>query len=188
MFTYGSEAWALSEKTLRKLNGANASCLARFSGKSKVEESRPATCTYSLTRDIRKRRLTWLGHILRMDDHRLVKKAALQQFLAGRTGNLFMDAPKSKTFEQLIELASNRKPWKQLVQIQFSNPPTSTNNNTVTRTRSSTRIKLRAAAATNNKPPTEAEKYRNKDAAAMFFNAAKGTRKPKKTKKKSSGK
>ena len=47
LFTYGNEAWCLNEKNLRKLNGANASCLHRFTGKSRVEESRETTtCTY----------------------------------------------------------------------------------------------------------------------------------------------
>ena len=67
LFTYGSEAWCLSDKCLRKLNGANAACLSRFTGKSRVEESRPATCSYSLCTDIRRRRVIWLGHILRME-------------------------------------------------------------------------------------------------------------------------
>ena len=47
LFTYGSEAWCLSEKCLRSLNGANAGCLHRYTGKTRVEESREVTCTYS---------------------------------------------------------------------------------------------------------------------------------------------
>ena len=119
LFTYGSEAWTLSDKTMRKLNGANASCLSRFTGKTKVEESRPATCTYSLVNDIRRRRLIWLGHILRMQEDRLVRKATEVQFLHGRAGNLFMDAPTGKSFEELTKLAEDRKTWKKLVATKF---------------------------------------------------------------------
>ena len=66
LFTYGSEAWCLNEKNLRTLNGANASCLQRFTNKTRIEESRQSSCTYSLCQDIRRRRLIWLGHILCM--------------------------------------------------------------------------------------------------------------------------
>ena len=52
LFTYGSEAWNLSEQCLRTLNGANAGCLHRFTGKTRIEEAREATCTYSLCKDI----------------------------------------------------------------------------------------------------------------------------------------
>ena len=161
LFTYGSEAWTLSEKTIRKLNGANASCLCRFTGKSRVEESRLATCTYSLTQDIRQRRLIWLGHILRMDKQRLVWKAAEQQFLNGHHGNLFMDVPKSKTFEQLVEMASDRKAWKKLVKAQFGpagNAPLPTTK---------TRITINAPTTITQK--SETAKYRARDECAMFF-------------------
>ena len=110
LFTYGNEAWCLNEANLRKLNGANASCLHRFTGKSRVEESRQASCTYSLCNDIRRRRMTWLGHILRMNkekgEDRLVKIAAKVQHAMGGNDNLFMDAPDCQTFEEAVELAS----------------------------------------------------------------------------------
>ena len=73
-------AWRLSDKNMRALNGANAGCLKRFSGKTRVEEAREATCTYSLCADIRRRRLSWLGNILRMGDDRLLKVAARVQY------------------------------------------------------------------------------------------------------------
>ena len=109
LFTYGSEAWNLNEETLRKLNGANAGCLHRFTGKTRVEESRPASCTYSLTADIRRRCLIWLGHILRMQDSRLVRIAAKIQYDMQEGGNLFMDAPSHQDYEGLVKQASNRQ-------------------------------------------------------------------------------
>ena len=123
LFTYGNEAWRLTEANLRKLNGANASCLHRFTGKSRIEESRRATCTYSLCDDIRRRRMTWLGHILRMqkeeNEERLVKIAAKVQFDMGGTGDLFMDAPTTQSFEEAEELAQNRAAWRRLVDAKF---------------------------------------------------------------------
>ena len=64
LFTYGSEAWNLSTKQLRTLNGANAACLYKFTGKNRVQEARERT--HSLCTDVRRRRLIWLGYILRM--------------------------------------------------------------------------------------------------------------------------
>ena len=45
LLTYGSEVWNLNEKCVRTLNGANTNCLFRFTGKTRVEESRHSTCT-----------------------------------------------------------------------------------------------------------------------------------------------
>ena len=124
LFTYGSEAWCLSETNLRSLNGANAGCLHRFSGKTRVEEAREASSTYSLCKDIRSRRLSWLGHILRMKDNqdgtrRLVKIAANVQFEMGGGGNLLMDAPKMQHFDDLVALAEDRKEWKKIRLTKF---------------------------------------------------------------------
>ena len=100
-----------------------AVCTGRFTGKTRIEESRSATCTYSLCNDIRRRRMTWLGHILRMqkdrNEERLVKIAAKVQFEMGGVGDLFMDAPVTQTFEEIRELAQNRAAWRRLVDAKF---------------------------------------------------------------------
>jgi hypothetical protein len=121
LFTYGSEAWCINEKCRRMLNGANAGCLHRFTGKTRIEESRPTTCTYSLVSDIRRRRLTWLGHILRMDDNRLVKIAARVQCEMRERGNLFCDAPGNLNFNQLCNMASDRGDWREMVCDKLGN-------------------------------------------------------------------
>ena len=128
LFTYGSEAWNLSEKNLRALNGANAGCLQRFTGRTRVEEAREISCTYSLCKDIRRRRMSWLGHILRMkkyknengeDVDRLVKIAVKVQHEMGGGGSLLMDAPAQVDFEDLEALAENRIAWKQQIEKTF---------------------------------------------------------------------
>ena len=128
LFTYGSEAWNLSEKNMRKLNGANAGCLQRFTGKSRVEESREASCTYSLCKDIRKRRKSWLGHILRMKKYkdeggteveRLVKTAVRVQHEMGGGGSLLKDAPTHLDFAGLEALAGDRTAWKKRIDSIF---------------------------------------------------------------------
>ena len=121
LFTYGSEAWCLNEKCLRTLNGANANCLHRFTGKTRIEEAREATCTYSLCKDIRRRRLAWLGHILRMQDTekgepRLVKVAVKVQRELDRGGNLLMS---HNDFEDLVQAAADRRSWKNFSEKKF---------------------------------------------------------------------
>ena len=123
LFTYGSEAWNLSAKTLRMLNGANAGCLHRFTGKTRVEEAREVSCTYSLCKDIRKRRAIWLGHILRMHEGRLVRIAAEAQHGAQEDGNLFKDAPAHTTFAELVQKAKDRTGWRKHIDAQFGIAP-----------------------------------------------------------------
>ena len=49
LFTYGSEAWAMNEQAKAMLNGANARCLSRFTGKDAHQEaSARSTRSYDL--------------------------------------------------------------------------------------------------------------------------------------------
>ena len=114
LFTYGSEAWHLDEKTAAALNGANTRCLSRISGKSIHEEASVRTRTFDLVGSIRKRRMKWLGHILRMPNERLVKHAARRQYEMAREGNLFADTPQHLSYDELEAVTQNRKWWKAL--------------------------------------------------------------------------
>ena len=80
LLTYGSEAWDLDAQTQAMINGANARLLSRFTGKDAHQEASVKTRTYDLVRDIKKRRMKWLGHLLRLPGHRLVKLATKVQF------------------------------------------------------------------------------------------------------------
>ena len=113
---------------MRTLNGASAGCLQRFTGKSRVEEAREATCSYNLCKDIRRRRLSWLGHILRSEkiknekgeeEDRLIKIAVRVQQELGGGGSLLMDAPTGHSFEELVAMANDRATWKQLLITKF---------------------------------------------------------------------
>ena len=120
LFTYGSEAWALTEKVLRRLNGANSRLLSHFTNKSIPEEARAATTSYNLTLEVRKRRLCWLGHLLRVDEDRIVRKAIEEQhamWMEGRKDNLLMDAPRGLSMDQLTALALEEKKtkWRDMV-------------------------------------------------------------------------
>ena len=116
IMTYGCEAWNLDERTRAQLNGANARCLSRFTGKSSHEEASKTKRTFDMVAAVRKRRHQWLGHILRMqrthdDKERLVKLAVRAQYHLQLPGNLCADAPATDTFEELEQLAQNRTEW-----------------------------------------------------------------------------
>ena len=114
LLTYGCEAWSLDEQTLATINGANARCLCRFTGKDAHQEASTRTRSYDLIKAIRQRRFRWLGHVLRMRGDRLVKVAARVQFERQRKGGFFMDLPGHLTFEEIEELAQDRKAWKSM--------------------------------------------------------------------------
>ena len=117
LFTYGCEGWALTAKILRRLNGANSKLLSHFTGKQIREEARPATTSYNLTLEIRKCRLCWLGHILRMPTQRLVRNAVIEQLNDGKDGNILMDAPTGAGMRELMEMAfeNNKRTWRGMV-------------------------------------------------------------------------
>ena len=110
----GCEAWNLDSATMASINGINARCLSRITGKSAHEEASARTRTYDLVRAIRVRRLKWLGHILRMTGERLVKMAVRRQWQLGIEGNIFMDVPAGLTYTEVVALAQDRKAWKEL--------------------------------------------------------------------------
>ena len=67
--------------------------------------------TYDLVAAVRSRRYKWLGHILRLPGPRLVKLAVQAQYEMNLPGNICMDAPITVSFEELTELAQDRKGW-----------------------------------------------------------------------------
>ena len=77
-----------------------------ITNKSAHVETSVATCTFDLVKWIRVGRLQWLGHILRMDDTRLVKKAVKLMYINPQEGNLLMDAPVSHDWSELCKRAS----------------------------------------------------------------------------------
>ena len=96
------------------INGANARCLSRFTGQDAHSKASAITRTFDLVGAIKKRRFVYLGHILRMQDERLVKHAVERQFALGQQGNMFQDVPKHYTLAQVKAVAANRKLWKKL--------------------------------------------------------------------------
>ena len=75
ILTYGAEAWCLDRDICRKINGANSRMVSVITGRTQHEEAKEGSRSFDLIRAIRARRLSWLGHILRLDDDRLLAKA-----------------------------------------------------------------------------------------------------------------
>ena len=73
--------------------------------------------TFDLTTTIRKRRLRFLGHILRMEPDRLVRRTIIALTKGGTDypkGSLFMDVENSP-FEELVRHAQDRYSWNLIV-------------------------------------------------------------------------
>ena len=116
VMTYGSEAWFITDAIRRKINGANSRMLSVITGKTIRQEAIEESCTFNLVRAIRARRLQWLGHILRLDEDRLLFKAIRLMYEGRSEGDLLMDAPVTKTWEELRHWARDRKKWRSRVQ------------------------------------------------------------------------
>ena len=79
--------------------------------------------TFDLVGRIRHRRLKWLGEVLRREETFIVRRVMLvqaQQVLDGEAiaaGTVFMDAPKHKSVEELIQMAHRGGWWSKYVNM-----------------------------------------------------------------------
>ena len=80
-----------------------------FTGKSQHEDTKEGSRSFDLLRAIRSRRLTWLGHILHMDDKRLLARAVRHQSGALSEGDILADAPETEAWDELKAWAQDRK-------------------------------------------------------------------------------
>lgn len=118
---HGHEGWCLDEKGMKRMNGFNSSCLARITGKTFQEmatHSGDAVAPFDFVTHVRRRRLEWLGHLLRHEDeNRLIYKGLADMYeLKGKIeGTILLDAPSTSTFAELVDIASDRKEWRKRV-------------------------------------------------------------------------
>ena len=72
----------------------------------------------SIVTHVRRRRLEWLGHLLRHEDeNRLIYKGLADMYELKRKigGTILLDAPSTSTFAELVDIASDRKEWRKYV-------------------------------------------------------------------------
>ena len=108
--THSKEAWRFDQKARACVNGFNSKCLSTITGRTIVEEARAPTFDLVLT--IRKARLAWLGHVLRMDEDRSTLRSLRAYIHNNKNASILLDAPQFIDFEHLVRLASNRTLWR----------------------------------------------------------------------------
>ena len=113
--THACEAWELTDNIKRMLNGFNSRCLHIITNKEYRETA--TNPDFNLILMIRRRRLRYLGHILRMDKHRLVRRTLVAYVHGGDnipTGSLLEDC-EIMAVEDLASRARDRNEWKKRV-------------------------------------------------------------------------
>ena len=116
---YCNEVWIFDAATLRAIRGFNARCLHRITNRGWSNETTDPT--YDLVAALQSRRTRWLGHILRMDETRLIRQVVILRGYNPRTdaqgnrvcndgihrdGDIFMCAPEHTDMADLIRQAS----------------------------------------------------------------------------------
>jgi hypothetical protein len=82
VLTYGHEAWTLDRATEKRINGLNSRCLVHITNRTYREEATDPS--FDLCAALRSRRLRWLGHILRMDESRLLRQVVTSRGTCNR--------------------------------------------------------------------------------------------------------
>ena len=109
---YGSSAWLVTEEIKRKLNGVNSRMLSLITKCTIHQEAKHPTL--DIIERVLKRRWSYLGYILRMDEGR-----AVQPFLLNLSpeaspyvpGSL-LDDTSYETVHEMKEAAAAREQWK----------------------------------------------------------------------------
>ena len=112
---YSSECWVLGEKEERYLQAWNARRLAVITGRSIREEYQHPV--RSLVGLIRRRRLQWLGRVLRERRDSLVGRCAMEAAQQSKKGDgsVFQDVPGWVEVQELVEAAEDGGWWKELM-------------------------------------------------------------------------
>ena len=91
--------------------------LSRFTHEDTHEEVSPRTRTFDLVGDIRRRRMIFLGKILRMEGDRLVKLTTTVQRNQQLQGDMFDDLPEELEYTDICRLTQDPKMWSQLIML-----------------------------------------------------------------------
>ena len=109
---YGSSAWLFTKKMKQLVNGVNSKMLSLITKRTIHQEAK--TPTFDIISHIQLRRWNYLGHILRLEEHRSLRKWLIELSPKERPfieGTLFDDT-NYKTIHEIIEAAKDRKNWR----------------------------------------------------------------------------
>ena len=110
--TYGSSAWIITEKVKKMLNNNNSKMLSQITKRSIHDEAKHPS--FNIIEAVLKRRWSYLGHILRMDENHPVKKFLLELSPTEAPfveGTLLADT-RFRTVDEMLSAAANRNQWK----------------------------------------------------------------------------
>ena len=114
--THSCEAWTLTRTVTRMVNGFNSRCLHVITGEDyRTTATVPA---YNLVLAVRKRRLRYLGHVLRLPAESIVRRSLLALVKGGThypEGSLFSDC--EAALPQLEALSLDRPAWRAKVSL-----------------------------------------------------------------------
>ena len=127
---YGTETWAVKAHSLRRLSGFHNRCIRSIMGVSKVQQWKERITSTELAEEfgmtetmkdiLMRHRLRWLGHIARMDDHRLPKQLLFGELQRKRPRHgtkrrwrdlMAADVQSTGLGEEWYEVAQDRKEW-----------------------------------------------------------------------------
>ena len=112
--SHGCEAWTFSPAVRKILNGFNSRCLSFITGEHRRETA--TNPDFDLVAAVVRRRLSFAGHILRMDEDRLLRQTliAYMNSVQRYEGSLFHGC-EEMTLSETIELAQNRSAWSHFI-------------------------------------------------------------------------
>ena len=123
--THCCEAWTLSRTVIRSINWFNSRCLHVMTGEHYRETA--TAPAYDLVLAVRRRRLRYLGHVLRMPSDRMVRslvRCALMALVTDTSnypsGSLLSDC-QGIALPQLEAMASSRSMWRAKVALSIVN-------------------------------------------------------------------
>ena len=129
---YGAETWTAKAESIRRLSGFHNRCIRTIMGVSKYQQwrehisSRRLAAAFGMEEGmadiLKKHRLRWLGHLARMESHRMPKQLLFGELLKKRPSHgtkrrwRDMAAADIKCVDinevEWYELAQDRKAWR----------------------------------------------------------------------------
>ena len=112
--TYSCEAWSMVLKNKKRLNNVNSKMLSLITKRSIHDEAKRPT--FNITKHILSQRFEYLGHILRLENDRTLKRILIDlspNEAPFAEGSLLGESP-FHTVEEMLEAAADRRNWREL--------------------------------------------------------------------------